>query len=367
MKRNLLLLLFLAIFSSTQGQKLKPGYNQAELAEVMCVSARTGGSSKYVTDKNFIAEPRDFTLIYRSGEIGLLNMWSLWASQDGRAIITIRGTTAQSESWLANFYAAMVPAKGWLTLGLNDTVRYELASDPKAAVHVGWLISSLFLAREIVPKIDSCYKAGIKDFIITGHSQGGGIAYILTAYLLKLKENGRLPTDLRFKTYCTAAPKPGNLYFAYDYELATQGGWAFNVVSTVDWVPEVPFSVQTVNDYNEINPFLYAKDVIKKQKFPKNLVLRHLYNKLDKPTKKAQRNFEKYLGEYISKQVGKRLPGVSVPGYYHSNHFVRTGTTILLKPTPEYYERFPAKKGDVFVNHYHQPYLFLIDKTKLEK
>lgn len=33
----------------------------------------------------------------------------------------------------------------------------------------------VYLSKTIVSKIDSWYKAGVKDFILTGHSQGGGI------------------------------------------------------------------------------------------------------------------------------------------------------------------------------------------------
>ena len=53
-------------------------------------------------------------------------------------------------------------------------------------------------------------------------------------------------TSLNIKTYCSAAPKPGNLFYAYDFEHITEGGWAFNVVNSADWVPELPSTTQTV-------------------------------------------------------------------------------------------------------------------------
>ncbi len=81
------------------------------------------------------------------------------------------------------------------------------------------------------------------------------------------------------------------------------GDWAFNMVNAVDWVSEVPFSIQTVNDFSETNPFSDTSYFIKKQKFPKNIVFKKIYNKLDKPTKKSQTNFEKYLGKMVGKQV----------------------------------------------------------------
>ncbi len=104
-----------------------------------------------------------------------------------------------------------------------------------------------------------------------GHSQGGAIAYLLTAHFYNLQQQGKLPADIRFKTYCSAAPKPGNLYFAYDYETTTRGGWACNVVNAADWVPETPFSVQTVSDFNTTNPFVNAKKGNQQTKVPDEL------------------------------------------------------------------------------------------------
>jgi hypothetical protein len=369
MKRSIsaTLLFLISFVSPLPAQNLQPGYDRQELAEIMCVSARTGGGDKYVSDSNYIAAPTAYTLAYRSPEVGLLNLWELWTSDNKMAVISIRGTVQQADSWLANFYSAMLPAYGELYLSNNDTFRYDLASDPKAAVHAGWLIGTGFLSKDILAHIDSCYKNGFRNFTITGHSQGGAISYLLTAYLLRMQKNNALPADIRFKTYCTAAPKPGNLFFAYEYEEMTNGGWAFNVVNTDDWVPEVPMSIQTIHDFNNVNPFKSAKSMIRKLPFPKDLVLRYVFNRLDKPSRKAQRNAEKYLGKKMVKEIRRKLKGLSVPGYYPSAHYVRTGPYILLRPTEEYYKRFPVDEKKIFMHHLHHPYLFLLDKSLLEK
>lgn len=89
----------------------------------------------------------------------------------------MRGTTEKPESWLANFYAAMVPAKGEIKLNDTEIFRYQLATNPKAAVHIGWLLGMAYLSKEIAPKIDSLCKTGIKEFLIMGHSQGGAISF----------------------------------------------------------------------------------------------------------------------------------------------------------------------------------------------
>ncbi|GAB3961131.1 hypothetical protein GCM10028805_60110 [Spirosoma harenae] len=354
-----LIVFFLVILPSILfGQALKPGFNKAEYIELLKVSARFGDST-YVSA---FPSPQRFKPIYRSAIIGLENRWDLWMDNHGVAVISIRGTTANSVSWLANFYAAMVPAKGELQLSDTEKFTYELASSPLAAVHVGWLVSTAFLAKDMLPKIDSSYRSGTKNMIILGHSQGGAIAFLLTAHLRNLQKQGRLPTDIQFKTYCSAGPKPGNLHFAYEYEAATQAGWAYNVVNSADWVPEVPFSVQTVNDFNPTNPFVGAPAMIKKQKLLKRIVLKYVYNSMSKPSLKAQKNYQKYLGKLASNTVKKNLNGYVAPEYYKSNHYVRTGNTIVLLADSAYFAKYPDSKEQIFVHHFHPPYLFLAEK-----
>ena len=227
---------------------------------------------------------------------------------------------------------------------------------------MGWLVSTAFLSKDILPKLDSCYKNGIKDFIIAGHSQGGAIAYLLTAHLYSLQRQKVIPADIRFKTYNSAAPKPGNLYFAYEYEAMTQGGWAYNTVNSADWVPEVPLSVQTVNDFNTTNPFSNAKAMIGKQKLVQRLALRHVYNNLSKPSLKAQRNYQKYLGNLASKSVRKNISGYAAPEYYNSNNYVRTGAFVVLLADSAYYKTYPDSKEKIFIHHFPAPYLLLAGK-----
>jgi hypothetical protein len=359
---RILLCVFLQLFF-VMGycQQLKPGFDKAEYAELMKVSARTVADSAYAAT---IPSPLRFKMLYQSPVLGPDNLWDLWTNNNGIAVISIRGTTAKPVSWLANFYAAMVPAKGELQLAKDNVFKYELASNPKAAVHIGWLISTGFLAKDMLPKIDSLFKKGTKEILIMGHSQGGGIAFLLTAYLYNLQKKNELPADIRFKTYCSAGPKPGNVFFAYEYEAMTQNGWAYNVVNSADWVPQTPFSIQTLDDFNNTNPFHDAKSIIKKQGFPKSTVLKYVYNQLDKSTKKAERKYRKYLGTMVAKIVKKSLPGYMPPEYYKSMDYARAGNTIVLLADEAYYKIYPDSKENVFIHHLHKPYLFLLDKLQ---
>lgn len=366
-KRILLFVCLIAcVYTDALAKYLKPGFDKDEYRQMMYISARTGAEKP--TYYANLPEP-DYKRIYRSGTMGLDNLWDFWISNSGHtAVISLRGTTGKAESWLNNFYAAMIPAKGSLNLSKTDIFDYDLSADPKAAVHVGWLLSTAYLSRDILPKIDSTYRAGVKDIVIMGHSQGGAIAYLLTAYLYRLQDNGKLPADIRFKTYCSAGPKPGNLYFSYDYEEHTQEGWAYNVVNAADWVPETPMSIQTLHDYNTINPFKNAKKMIRKQPFLQRTILRYMFNKLDRPTRKAQRNYERYLGKKTAGMVQKSLKEYQSPAYFHSNDYVRTGAIVVLYPDADYYKLYPnTDDTQLFIHHFHQPYLYLLDKLKYQE
>lgn len=347
-----------------QDSKLKPGFNKAEYKELMYMHVLLYDTAMTNRNKFPIPKPTLFTSIYRSPVMGLDNKWELWKNDASIAVINIRGTTTNAVGWLENFYAAMVPARGELKLSHAHTFSYDLADHPRAAVHIGWLLGTAYLAEDIVPKIDSLYKNGTRDFIIMGHSQGGAICYLMTSHLHSLKKLGKLPQDIRFKTYCSASPKVGNTYFAYEYENLVAGGWGFNVINSADWVPEVPFSVQTLDDFNTTNPFKNIDGIIKKQKLIARIGLRHAYKGLKKPSEKAQRNYEKYLGKYAGKIVVKNLPEYQSPVYFKSSNYVRIGPTIMLLADQAYYQQFPDSDQQVFVHHGMSPYLHLVEQYK---
>ncbi len=349
------------VFSLSQGflvaqSHLRAGVDLVEYADLIAVLSNQVDTA---ISKEFLPVPKEYRLNYRSEVMGLDNRWELWMRQDSVAILSIRGTTANSVSWLQNFYAAMAPARGKLKIADDFQFDYSLASHPDAGVHIGWLIGTAFLARDILPKVDSCYHAGIREFIIAGHSQGGAIAYLLTAYLYQLKQEGRLPDEMVYKTYCSAAPKPGNLQFAYEYERLTQGGWSVNVVNAADWVPETPLSIQTLTDFNAVNPFTDARSIIKKQPFPKSFVLNYVYGQMDRPTRRSQKRLQKYLGRKAAKYVQLTLPEYEPPHYMGSNNYVRTGDHYILYPDQDYFLTYPEVAEDKFVHHMFKPYFYL--------
>ncbi len=362
----LIAITFLFAYNSV-AQELQAGFNKHEYMETLKINYKVHVAlDKWASDTT-ITNPQDFDFVYRSPVVAFDNIWDLWKHKSKSiALISVQGSVQTEASFLANLYAAMIPAKGELQLDKDFTFKYQMAENPHAAVHVGWFVAMAYLSKTVVAKIDSCYKSGIKDFILTGHSQGGGITFLLNSYLENLKTQGRLPADIRFKTYCSAGPKPGNLFYAYAYEHMTAGGWAYNVVNTADWVPDVPFSVQTVKDFTAVNPFHGAKKAIRKQGFPRNLALKHIYNKMSKPSERAQKNYQKYLGKMVSNAVKKQIPNFNAPEYYTSNYYVRTGNTIVLYPDEAYYKIYSNDPEDpnIWRHHLPAPYLMLTEKLK---
>lgn len=350
---------------SATAQVLQSGFDKVEYIETLKMNQKAHIALDHWADSSAFPMPQAYTFVYRSPVVAFDNIWDLWIKKDAPvAVIAVQGSIQTEASFLANLYAAMIPAKGSLQLDPGFRFTYELAADPHAAIHVGWFVAMAYLSRTVVPKIDSCYRAGIRDFILTGHSQGGGITFLLTSYLYSLQQTHRLPGDIRFKTYCSAGPKPGNLYFAYAYEHITKGGWACNVVNSADWVPDVPFTVQTVSDFTAVNPFIGAKAMIKKQKFPKNFALKYAYNRLSKPSERAQRRYQKYLGKMVSQAVTKHMPAFNTPAYYNSNYYVRTGNTIVLFADEAYFKLFnnDPSNPNIWQHHLPVPYLYLAEK-----
>jgi len=351
--------------------ELRPGFDAAEYRELLRVfQAQFGvqwpGGDRSPADTvrpSTIGKPEQYSFDYLSAEAGMRNRWALWLRRDHRvAAILLRGTVGDPVSWLENFYAGQAPANG--AFQLNDSVRFEyrLAADDRAMVHAGWLIGLASLAPSIVARIKSEYAQGVHAFILFGHSQGAALAFLARSYLYYLQQKGALPADIVFKTYCSAAPKPGNAYYAYDYDFITRGGWGLTVVNAADWVPESPFSLQTMGDLNPVNPFANIDKTLARMSAIKRLYIKGKYNKLRRRARKAATAFRKVLGNMAGVRVRKALPELQEPVLGPGMNYQRAGTPVVLEPDSAYYRLFPRHTQQVFEHHRLEAYDWLTAK-----
>jgi hypothetical protein len=304
---------------------------------------------------------------YRSPVNGLDNLWDLWIRSDSVAIINVRGTTASMESWLLDFYSPMVPATGYLKIG-TERFDYKLAADTCAAVHTGFLLGLWAVSETVVQKIKECYNLGIKDFIVSGHSQGGAISYLLTSYLYY--ERGKsVPADITLKNYASAPPKPGNLFYAYDLEYIMRGGWCQRVSSVLDWVPQMPFSVQTKFDFTQNDPFTPVDSVLAENlgfipRVVVGLVQRSIFNTLDE----SRDDLINYLGDKIYMVIKTKLPGFKEPKYVNSMDYSLCGSPNILVPNDSYKRKYISPGGirGIFIHHLPSAYYYLLREEYLK-
>lgn len=370
MKKHILLITFSIIIillniNSLKGQnKLKPGFDPYEYKSLLEILAKQSDTSYSVVK---FPDPENYRMVYRSEVVGLDNRWDLWVSSDSVGVISIRGTTLKLESWLEDFYAGMIPACGALQIDSNKIFRYKLANESNASVHVGWVVGLYYLVPSIIEKINEYYGKGIKEYLIMGHSQGASIAYLLRSYLYYTGKE-KIPDDIQFKTYCSAAPKPGNLFYSYDFEFITRGGWAYRIANTQDWVPEMPFSIQTVDDMVKVNPFSEVDMLLKKMKPIERFLLKAIYSNMMNSVKKAQKKFRKYLGYKVYKLVNDELVNFEEPDYAKTMYYVTCGNPIILTPTTDAYENYiKQQKRNLFENHLIMPYYLLLKEIYLDK
>lgn len=364
MKRIVLLPLFALLSLSIWAQSLQPGFDALEYKQLLLISGRQG-DTPWVNVK--IPVPQLYKLTYRSAEVGLDNRWDLWEAPYKAPVFSIRGTTGEMTSWLANFYAAMIPASGSIKLSDSYIFDYKFAADSGALVHTGWTIGLAFLWSDIKAKIMDQYTKGQRNMLVMGHSQGGAIAFLLHSLLYYKQQSGEIPADITFKTYCSAAPKPGNLFYAYDFDFITRNGMAFRVVNSADWVPEMPFSIQTLKDVNKVNPFSDPNKQLKKMPWIQRVAVKHVYNDMNRAANKANKTFRKYLGGLTYRFVKKSLADFPKPNNAVSLNYTTAGHPVILWASPSYKEFAKTLPQHSFTHHFMQAYLFLVDEIYLNK
>ncbi len=334
-----------------------PGFNARECDELLRLNFAFLDTAKESRFENFLA---GYQFLYRTPNTGLDNACDLWLRSDSAVVIALRGTTADPKSILADFYCAMAPAKGELILPGNDTLKYQLAAEKRAALHAGFLIGFGFIAKDILPKLDSLYRKGYHNFLVTGHSQGGALCYYVSAWLMYLRKNGIYPR-LGVKTYASAAPKTGNMYFAYDYDNTAHAEWTFSIINTADPVPEFPFTTQQVDrDMNEPNPMLNLMKRFDASSSQQANEAKKAFDKMLKSAARSSGTYQSFFGAYIKRLIDQLKPGISIPVTVNSTYFVRPGIAISLLVNDTYLKHYENNNDGPYYHHGVNAYRFLL-------
>lgn len=320
MTRNLLLILLLALGLCAQAQ-LQPGLVPEEVRDMSALCTVHTFQDLYGSFEEMV--PEGYVNIYSSVPTVLDNKFEVF-KKDNLAVVEIRGTTANMDSWMVNMHSSLLPAQGSMAINGQD-FHYTFAEDTAAGVHAGYTLAIATIANEVLEQLSDLDKQGVHDVIITGHSQGGALAHLLRTYLEHLPKR-KLPKGMRFKTYAFAAPMVGNKAFAKEYEkkFCTKLS-SYSIFETEDFVPNMPISLSGGEGFSMsgIMGMLFGNggDM-------KTMATNSLMSMFSGSLHKLAGSF----GGSVEKQLAEALGEVELPPYRKDMEYQPMETKVELEP-----------------------------------
>jgi hypothetical protein len=310
-----------SIIIQSSWAQVEKGYEKSEACDMIAICNSFTFLDLYNSDDQII--PNNYNKVYSSSVIGMDNKFQIY--RNGKtAVIHIRGSTSNKQSWLENFYSLMIPATGVIQI-FGKPHEYCFSKKDNAAVHSGYALGITYLSNEIIPQILILNKDNIYDIIITGHSQGGALAQLLMAYLKNLPEE-RISSKNNFKTYAFASPMVGNDEFANEYSTKYCNGNSFNIINAADIVPSFPLS------YND-SSFISKTDLHKFVFEYDSLDLKHIL--VDGTIRLVQKPLSKVifgLGRSVFKQIEKIKGEIIMPEYTTDINYTILDELIKIPP-----------------------------------
>ncbi|MBR9757348.1 MAG: lipase family protein [Algicola sp.] len=277
--------------------------------------------------------PAGFALNYDSGVMAMDNKFRVF-DNGVYGMISFRGSTDKIISWVENCYAAMIPAKGSMTVK-GKLYEYTFSKTDSAAVHSGYALTVVMLSENIIKQVKRLNQKGIHHIIITGHSQGGALATLTRAYLEHLPKH-TFSKATTFKTYAFAAPMSGNREFANNYNRLFKGR-SFLVVNPEDPIPELPIN------YNEDDKLLHKETIASwifgEAEFDVKNFGKHILVKLFED---GLKNHIKHSNSLINKFVDFRFGQVEMPEFIDDINYYPTGKIMEIDAF-----KFPKVEVDV--------------------
>lgn len=324
MKHTLLFILF--SYFTVSAEEFKRGFNASEAKDMIAICNSYTFLDLYHSDSEIL--PKGYNKTYTSRTLGMDNKYQIY--QKGTiGVINIRGSTDKSLSWMENFYASMIPAKGVIKTP-DYTFNYCFARDTSAAVHAGYALGIAFLSKDILHQLKELNKQGIFNIIITGHSQGGALAHLLCAYL-ENSPNSIVSKKNTFKTYAFADPMTGNKAFVDEYNSRfCTNQTSFSIINPDDFVPTLPMSYNAEGNF--ISPETISSLFFDRTNFDfKQLAMDFALKKLEKTLS----GYLKYASHALEKRISETIGDVIMPTYLEDINYKAIENRIEL-PSFEY-------------------------------
>lgn len=246
---KVLVVLFIILKSSIIFAQKAQKFNAKEAADMIALCNSYTYQELYGDDAEII--PEGYLRYYQSEPVGMDNMYQIYI-KDTIGVVNFRGSTAELVSWWENFQAAMIPASGEIRGDLG-TLTYDFAITEGATVHSGYSLGLVFLSLDILPQLDSLKTKGVKQIIITGHSQGGALANLFFA-LLNTDTDCDICDQFSYRVYAFAAPMVGNDVFCKEYnERYCKNHESYNILNVADPIPRLPFKFDDTISYDDVS------------------------------------------------------------------------------------------------------------------
>ena len=342
-----------------QQPKFDPGFDPVEAKALMGVIVQLEGSSPPLPDPPM---PEDWTLEFDSDFISVFrNRWQLWKDAGGRTVVVIRGTDESAGGVAEDVLAVPISAK----LGSMPL----FSDDEKSAVHLGFALGALLLLLDpkkgILTKLKDL--RANTDVIIAGHSQGAAVSTLVRSFLHYLPKTSDLLPKLNYKTYIFAQPKPGNDRYGRDLErIACNSGMFFNTYNNLDWVAQVPFTLEWLSDLNEPNPLDLLSDKIKKRSIkepvPEDHFKKSEHTSIIQEALNALKEFKKITEDFLEllRVIGLVIEAFESIKVMGTLNYVNCGAPISLKGTPG---TNPDDPTDFMWQHHGSMYYKLLCET----
>lgn len=294
------------------------------------------------------------------------NTWQLWQNPEkNQYAVVFQGTESYNalEDILLPLLQIKISAQGNI-LGSEYSFNLSFPETSGAGAHAGFTYATLVMFLDVLYQLHSANPQKGSTVFITGHSMGAAIATCMTSMLSTFLARAKslpYPLSLLFKwldnisdwkTYVFAQPKPGNEVYSNEIDFIFSNNGAFyRTTQTLDWVPQVPLTLECLTDINTPNPISTtidpwlakllpsAEDIVKFLELKWNDLIKDIDRYLNQDLKLALSQLaaaeEQNLNArfpYISSEINTLLDSVQASvDLVYSLNFASSGTPIILQ------------------------------------